>query len=263
MKEVVIIDDLNYKDILKSINLSAKKNEILTISGSNKCGKTTLLKILYGLIKTNNSILINDKYIEEYNVKVLSDLIGYVTYRNNYIFKYDTVEDELTYLLDFTDLDTKSKNKRYKEIIKLFKLTKYEKLNPKELYRNLQLKLELAKEIILPKEILLLDDICLNMTKEETKEILNILKELKKETTIIMSTMNLEEALESDYIYILSDGKIVLEGTKEEVLVKDNVLNKLGLELPFMIDLSVKLKDYDLIDNIELDMDRMVDILWK
>ena len=48
-----------------------------------------------------------------------------------------------------------------------------------------------------------------------------------------------------------------------EVLEKDNILNKLGLRLPFMVDLSVKLKDYDLIKDIELNKNRMVDILWK
>ena len=47
------------------------------------------------------------------------------------------------------------------------------------------------------------------------------------------------------------------------MLQKDNVLNKVGLNLPFMMDLSVKLRDYDLIKNVELDMDRMVGTLWK
>ena len=47
------------------------------------------------------------------------------------------------------------------------------------------------------------------------------------------------------------------------MLEKDNIINKAGLELPFMMDLSVKLRDYDLIKDIELDMEKMVDNLWK
>ena len=84
-----------------------------------------------------------------------------------------------------------------------------------------------------------------------------------KNLTIVYTTDNLEETVNSDYLYILSSGEIILEGAPLKVLEKDNILNKLGLDLPFMIDLSVKLKDYDLIDSIEQDMDRMVDILWK
>ena len=56
---------------------------------------------------------------------------------------------------------------------------------------------------------------------------------------------------------------MALKGTPLEVLKHDNIINKIGLDVPFMVDLSVKLKDYDLIDGIELDQDRMLDILWK
>ena len=67
----------------------------------------------------------------------------------------------------------------------------------------------------------------------------------------------------TDYLYILDKGKILLEGIPIEVLKKDNVLNKIGLQIPFMIDLSVKLKDYNLIDDTILNMDKMVNLLWK
>ncbi|MBR2247524.1 MAG: hypothetical protein IJ880_10920, partial [Bacilli bacterium] len=105
----------------------------------------------------------------------------------------------------------------------------------------------------------------LYLSDKETNEILKILKYLqeKDKLTIILTTGNLNNTIDSDYLYILSEGKIVLEGKPLEVLEKDNLLNRLGLELPFMIDLSVKLKDYNLVDNIKLDMDRMVKDLWK
>ena len=48
-----------------------------------------------------------------------------------------------------------------------------------------------------------------------------------------------------------------------DVLKEDNVINKLGLSMPFMLDLSIKLKDYELIDELSLDMEGLVDILWK
>ena len=100
------------------------------------------------------------------------------------------------------------------------------------------------------------------LNKNDVIEIINMLKTIKN-LTIVYTTDNLEETVNSDYLYILSSGEIILEGAPLKVLEKDNILNKLGLDLPFMIDLSVKLKDYDLIDSIEQDMDRMVDILWK
>ena len=55
----------------------------------------------------------------------------------------------------------------------------------------------------------------------------------------------------------------MIEGNPKEIIEKDNIMNKAGLNLPFMIDLSVKLRDYELINSIEQDKDRMVDLLWK
>ena len=55
----------------------------------------------------------------------------------------------------------------------------------------------------------------------------------------------------------------MLYGEPITVLSKDNIINKAGLDIPFMIDLSVKLKDYNLLNKIELDKERLIDTLWK
>ena len=78
-----------------------------------------------------------------------------------------------------------------------------------------------------------------------------------------MTISDLEYSLSSDKLYILNEGIFMLEGDPLSILEKDNILNKIGLKIPFMIDLSVKLRDYDLVKDIELDMDGMVDTLWK
>ena len=85
----------------------------------------------------------------------------------------------------------------------------------------------------------------------------------KHNTTILYTTLNLLESLETDQLYIINNGKIDLSGKPIDVLQQDNKINKIGLKIPFMIDLSVKLKDYELIDEVELDKHRMVDLLWK
>jgi len=81
--------------------------------------------------------------------------------------------------------------------------------------------------------------------------------------TIVMSTNRLEETLNCDYLYILNNGQVSLEGHPLDILKDDNIINRLGLSIPFMIDLSVKLKDYDLLDDVVLSMDGLVNTLWK
>ena len=112
---------------------------------------------------------------------------------------------------------------------------------------------------------MLLDNIGIFFTKKDMLDILNILKEYQQQEkiTIIMVTNNLEEVLLTDYIYVISDSNILIEGIPIDVIQKDNIMNKAGLNLPFMVDLSVKLRDYDLVKEIEQDKERMVELLWK
>ena len=62
---------------------------------------------------------------------------------------------------------------------------------------------------------------------------------------------------------ILDEGKIIKEGDILTVLNDDSMLNKLGFRQPFMIDLSLKLKYYNLVDKIILNQKEMVEMLWK
>ena len=110
-----------------------------------------------------------------------------------------------------------------------------------------------------------MDNLSNYFTKQEYQNIINFLKDyqVNNPLVIISTSTHLEESLVKDYLYIINNGEIALAGKPFEVLQKDNIINKIGLNLPFMIDLSVKLKDYDLLDEIILSKDRMVDELWK
>ncbi|MDO5393860.1 MAG: hypothetical protein Q4F33_04585, partial [Mycoplasmatota bacterium] len=144
-------------------------------------------------------------------------------------------------------------------------LTKIKSKNLRELSVEETIKLQLALATIVPPKILLLDDLSTYFSRKDLLELLDILNKIRIESkiTIIMATINLNITINTDYIYVLNNSEIVLEGEPLSVLEKDNILNKVGLELPFMLDLSVKLRDYDLLKKTELDIDRMVDTLWN
>ena len=80
--------------------------------------------------------------------------------------------------------------------------------------------------------------------------------------TIINVTHDMEKPYGDDII-VIDSGKIVLKGPKELVLKEEKILRELGLELPFMAALSLKLQYYNLIDEMIFDMDELVNILWK
>lgn len=254
--------NLSYKSILNNINISFEENTINYISGSNKCGKTTLIKILSGIVDIKDSVYYDQKDIYNFSSYELSTLFSKVLLQDIDYFIFSNIDQELLYKLDKLNIDKNTRKKRYNEVVKLFDLDEYLYTNINDLSSIEKLKLSLAKALLSKPEILFLDDIFSSIDFNSAKEILLKLKSIDN-LTIIMSSNNLDLSTESSKLIILNKGEVVLDGDTLDVLKEDSLLNKVGLDLPFMIDLSIKLKYYDLLDDIEFDMDRMVDKLWK
>ena len=248
MSKVIEIENFSDDRLFEDLNISVEKNKITTISGSNSCGKTTLIKILNREIITDNTILLNDKNINDYTIREYTNLIQAVI-PLEIVFKEKTLEKELkNYNL--------VKGLRIKSILNKDIAT----LTIKE-----RVLAQLAIALDNKPEVLLLDNIFIYFNDKARDAIFTFLRNYQKKynLTIVLTTINLEDSLYTDYLYIIGNKKIILKGTPLEVLEKDNIINKVGLNIPFMADLSVKLIDYDLLDSIILEKDRMVDILWK
>ena len=263
--ELLEINNLKYKNIFEDISFQIKSGQFITVSGGNNCGKTTLIRILSGQFEVKETIKLLGTYVEEYPQNLWKEITGTIIPQDNPEFLFDTVEEELNYVIHLFKKTEEDKKETYKEIIKKYKLTKFQKKDPNMVHIFIKIKMLLAEKMLATPQILFLDDICQELEEKEQEEFIKLLRTLQLETkiAIIMTTSNLNISLESDYLLVINDGKILLEGEPLTVIEKDNTLNKIGLDLPFMVDLSVKLRDYNVVDKIELNMDRMVDTIWK
>lgn len=263
--ELLEINNLKYKNIFEDISFQIKSGQFITVSGGNNCGKTTLIRILSGQFEVKEAIKLLGTYVEEYPQNLWKEITGTIIPQDNPEFLFDTVEEELNYVIHLFKKTEEDKKETYKEIIKKYKLTKFQKKDPNMVPIFIKIKMLLAEKMLATPQILFLDDICQELEEKEQEEFIKLLRTLQLETkiAIIMTTSNLNISLESDYLLVINDGKILLEGEPLTVIEKDNTLNKIGLDLPFMVDLSVKLRDYNVVDKIELNMDRMVDTIWK
>ena len=114
----------------------------------------------------------------------------------------------------------------------------------------------LMSALIINPKILVLDEAFTYISKSCSKKILNILKKIN--ITIISVTHDVEELLLSDNIIILKEGKIIINDKKEKVFESDLLDN-----YPFIIDLSNKLKYYELVDKISYSYKELVNEVWK
>lgn len=223
---------INYceHEVLKNINIKLKAGKINAIVGKSGSGKTTLLELITGILKpTTGKVLIDEKEID--NLNNAFD-IGYVSQDNNQ-FLQKTVKEELEMLLKLYNYKLKEKNKRINDSLIMVGLNeKYLNLNINNLSSGEKKKLALASALILNPSILIIDEPVIGLdrkTKEELKKIFRILKTRYNKTIIFVSN-NLDFVLEvADYVYVLYDKEIVLEGKKIDVLSKTDILKKYGI----------------------------------
>ena len=248
---------------LKSNNLdiSIEKNTISTFSGANNCGKTTLIRILSKLLDIESEITLENKKISDYKLEEYNEIVKSVIPKE-ITFDEINIEEEL---YNKCYLEYKEKEQIINYIIKGLKIKKILTKDIKTLNSREITLTQIAIALINKPKLLLIDSLDIYFNLEDQKTIINFLKDYISTygLTVVITTTDSEISLETDYLYIIDKGDLVLSGAPQEVLQKDNVINKIGLNIPFMIDLSVKLRDYELIKDIETDYDRMIEALWK
>lgn len=100
-----------------------------------------------------------------------------------------------------------------------------------------------------------------SLSNKEKKEIFDLLD--KQNINYVNVTSNIEDALFGDYIIVYDEDMKVLEGNKEVVLKNEKLLKKLGFGVPFVVDLSIQLMYYDILDKVYFDVDNLLEALWN
>ena len=244
-----------------NLDISIEKNTISTFSGANNCGKTTLIRILSKLLDCESEITLENKKISDYKLEEYNEIVKSVIPKE-ITFDEINIEEEL---YNKCYLEYKEKEQIINYIIKGLKIKKILTKDIKTLNSREITLTQIAIALINKPRLLLIDSLDIYFNLEDQKTIINFLKDYISTygLTVVITTTDLGISLETNYLYIIDKGDLVLSGAPQEVLQKDNVINKIGLNIPFMIDLSVKLRDYDLITKLETDYDRMIEALWK
>lgn len=266
---IIVIKKLNFnygeKIMFTDFNLNIKKGNFVHIIGPSGSGKSTLVKILLGLIKTDSYINIYHMNLCEDNLFDIRNNIGVVFENPDNTFVCDTVKDEIIFSLNNLQLAENTIKTKLNKIMDYVPIEGLLERNLNTLSGGEKQLVALASALIKSPKILILDEALSMIDGITKKQILNILKRLnnEKKMTIINVTHDIEETVYGNDIVVLNKGKIVLNDSKLNVYKEEKMLKKLGLDLPFMVDLSNKLGYYGLVSDTMLNMNEMVNHLWK
>jgi energy-coupling factor transport system ATP-binding protein len=256
--------DFSYKNkkIFENFNLDIKENSFLNIIGPNGSGKSTLAKILMGLLNYNGSVIIDKMMLNENNKRNIRRIMG-IDFENSIdTFFCETVKEELIYKLENNNYTNNDIQKKLKNITSELLLEKYLDKSPYELCNSKKSLVAFASAVIDNPRIIILDEAFKYMDEIDKLRAIRYLRKLKN-TTILSITNNTDEIIFGESLLILNQGKIEAYGNTFDIIQKEKLFDDLGLKLPFMADLSIKLKHYNLLNKMTLDMEELVNYLWK
>lgn len=202
------------KEILHGVSFSIEDRQIVCIIGSSGCGKTTLLRCIAGLEKLDGGVIHGDGFSQ-----TKSHDIGIVFQRFN-LFENMNVLQNITlapiHVLKMRKEEAEEMAMKYLKMVGMSGRTTY---YPSQLSSGQQQRVAIARCLAMKPKILLLDEPLASLDPISRREVLDVLRKLRKEITMIIVSHDLDAVAElADRIVFMHDGHICEEGTPEQIL---------------------------------------------
>lgn len=235
------------KRVIDDVSLSINEGEFICIIGKNGSGKSTLVKCLNALIlPTSGDVIVygmNTK--DETHLIDIRRNIGMAFQNPDNQIVASIVEEDVAFGMENLGLEPEEMNKRIDDALKTLGIesTRYEQTN--KLSGGQKQKVSLAGILCMKSKILVLDEPTSMIDKNGRVDLLNKVLELnkKEKITVILISHYIEEITYANRVLVMNEGKIILDDTPKNVVLKSDVLLSAGVELPYITKLAKKLKD--------------------
>lgn len=271
MDNIINVNDVSFEYItdestLKAIDkfsLDVKKGEFVAIIGHNGSGKSTLSKNLNAiLLPSEGEILIDGLDTRQENkLWDIRQTAGMVFQNPDNQIVATVVEEDVAFGPENLGVEPKEIKKRVEESLKSVGMYELRDRQPHLLSGGQKQRVAIAGIIAMKPKCIIFDEATAMLDPSGRKEVMKTIKRLNKEENIttLHITHFMEEAVEADRVIVMEKGKKLLEGTPREVFSNIKMLRKIGLDVPYMTELSSLLREDGLdISSDILTVDEMV-----
>ena len=231
------------KQVLKDINVSFHKGDLVALVGNNGAGKSSLIKLIAGIVKPNEGeVIVQGMKTSKASPEKLSGIVSYVYQNPEEMFIDDSVRKDIEYYLKVR------KTPNYKEIvdqlIEDFSLVDIQHHDGRLLSGGQQRRASLAIGAAMNPAVILLDEPTANLDIATQKQMIHMLAKLRKHVqTVIVATHDMQLVSEwSNRVIVMNEGKIVCDGDRLSVFADNELLERAGLASPQILQLSHKLR---------------------
>lgn len=209
------------REVVKGVDLSVKRGEIVGLLGPNGAGKTTTFYMVVGVITPNSGSIIFDNYdITSLPIHARARFgIGYLSQEPS-IFRKLTVEENIMAILETLPINRTERKHRLESLLEELNIARLAKSRAYTLSGGERRRLEITRALVTNPSFILLDEPFSGIDPIVVNEAQEIIKELRdKGLGILLTDHNVRETLSiTDRAYLIADGRILISGSAEDLI---------------------------------------------
>lgn len=232
---------------IENIDIDVIKGQFISILGHNGSGKSTFAKHLNALLyPTEGTLFVGG--LDCNNKKNTFDIrknVGMVFQNPDNQIIASVVDEDVGFGPENIGIPTNEIIKRVEKSLKAVGMWKYKNKSPNNLSGGQKQRTAIAGVLAMEPSCIVFDEPTAMLDPNGRKEVIKVAKELNKEKniTIILITHYMEEVVESDYVYVMDKGHVVMRGTPKEIFSEEEALKKYRLSLPQITELARELRE--------------------
>ncbi len=232
-----------------NISFTVNDGEVLGFLGPNGAGKTTTLKMLTCFMPpTSGSIMYNDMNVRDHSMEIRR-MIGYLP-ESAPLYEYMSIREYLDYICDLRNIRGPKRRERMDAMIETCGLTRMMGKDIGELSKGYRQRVGIAQALIHEPDVVILDEPTVGLDPNQIVEIRNLIKNVGREHTVILSTHILSEVEATcNRVVIVSSGEIVADGTTASL--QERMADQITLSLEIRGDAAGMTEAYSSLEGVE------------
>lgn len=250
---------------IDSVSFHVKQGEWLSIVGHNGSGKSTIVRLIDGLLEAESGeIVIDGIPLTRETVWENRSKIGIVFQNPDNQFVGATVEDDVAFGLENQGISREEMLQRVEKAIEQVGMSVFKDREPSRLSGGQKQRVAIAGIIALRPQIIILDEATSMLDPEGREELMKVVRTLQKQfqLTVISITHDLAEIALSDRTLVFKKGRLESSMTPRELFSRDD-LNQIGLDKPFSKQLQETLSEIFPLKQDYLTESELLDQLWE
>lgn len=250
---------------IDTVSFHVKQGEWLSIVGHNGSGKSTVVRLIDGLLEAESGeIYVDGKQLTRETIWEIRSKIGIVFQNPDNQFVGATVEDDVAFGLENQGIPREEMLQRVEKAIEQVGMLEFKDREPSRLSGGQKQRVAIAGIIALRPTIIILDEATSMLDPEGREDLMAVMRELQKkfQLTIISITHDLTEIALSDRTLVFQKGKLESSMTPRELFSR-NDLNEIGLDKPFSKQVQESLSSHFPLKQDYLTESELLDQLWE